>query len=130
MFSETEEDRDWRLYAGDMIEFAEKVLAYTSEIDQAAFVADSLTYDATLRNMELIGEAATHIPNEIRNKYPEIQWRSIIATRNRLAHGYLGLDDDVIWDIIQTDITELLPALRNLLSDVENANQDGQRDSR
>ena len=65
MFSETEEDRDWRLYAGDMIEFAEKVLAYTSEIDQAAFVADSLTYDATLRNMELIGEAATHIPNEI-----------------------------------------------------------------
>ena len=80
--------------------------------------------------MELIGEAATHIPNEIRNKYPEIQWRSIVATRNRLAHGYLGLDDDVIWDIIQTDITELLPALRNLLSDVENANQDGQRDSR
>ena len=43
MFSETEEERDWRLYAGDMIEFAEKVLAYTSEIDQAAFVADSLT---------------------------------------------------------------------------------------
>ena len=80
--------------------------------------------------MELIGEAATHIPNEIRNKYPEVQWRSIVATRNRLAHGYLGLDDDVIWDIIQTDITELLPALRNLLSDVENANQDGQRDSR
>ena len=58
MFSEAEEDQDWRLYAGDMIEFAEKVLAYTSGMDQAAFVADSLTYDATLRNMELIGEAA------------------------------------------------------------------------
>ena len=118
MFNEAEEDRDWRLYAGDMIEFAEKVLAYTSGMEQATFVADSLTYDATLRNMELIGEAAAHIPNEIRDKYPEIQWRSIVATRNRLAHGYLGLDDDVIWDIIQTDITELLPALRNLLNTV------------
>ena len=120
MFSEVEEDRDWRLYAGDMLEFAERVLAYTSEMDQAAFVADSLTYDATLRNMELIGEAATHIPNEIRDKYPEIQWRSIVATRNRLAHGYLGLDDDVIWDIIQSDITELLPALRSLLNKSNN----------
>lgn len=120
VFSEVEEDRDWRLYAGDMLEFAERVLAYTSEMDQAAFVADSLTYDATLRNMELIGEAATHIPNEIRDKYPEIQWRSIVATRNRLAHGYLGLDDDVIWDIIQSDITELLPALRSLLNKSNN----------
>ena len=79
---------------------------------------NTLTYDATLRNMELIGEAATHVPDEIRKKHPEIQWRSIVATRNRLAHGYLGTDDDIIWDIIQNDITELLPALRNLLSTV------------
>ena len=118
MFGEAEEERNWRLYVGDMIEFAEKVLAYTSGMDQADFVASSLTYDATLRNMELIGEAATHIPDEIRKKHPEIQWRSIVATRNRLAHGYLGLDDDVIWDIIQTDIAKLLPALQSLLTQV------------
>ena len=47
---------------------------------------------ATLRNMEQIGEAATHVPDEIRKEYREIQWRSIVATRNRLAHGYLGID--------------------------------------
>ncbi len=116
MFSEVEEDWNWHLYAGDMIGFAEKVLAYTSGMDKAAFIADSLVYDATLRNMELIGEAATHIPNEISDKYPEIQWRSIVAMRNRLAPDYLGLDDDVIWDIIQTDIPQLLPALQNLLN--------------
>ena len=118
MFSEAGEDRDWRLYVGDMLEFAEKVLSYTSGLDQAAFIADTLTYDATLRNIELIGEAATHVPDEIRKEHPEIQWRSIVATRNRLAHGYLGLDNDVIWDIIQSNITELLPALRNLLNTV------------
>ncbi len=81
-----------------MIEFGEKVLGYTNGMGRGAFINDTLVYDATLRNLELIGEAATHIPNDVRNDYPEIQWRRIIGTRNRLAHAYLGMDDDVIWD--------------------------------
>ena len=111
-----QESRSWRFYVGDMIEFCENALSYTHDMDQDAFVADGLTYDATMRNLELIGEAATHIPSEVRKAHPEIQWRDIIATRNHLAHGYLGLDDDVIWDILQTDIPQLLPALQNLLN--------------
>lgn len=55
--------REWRFYLNDMTGFAEKVLAYTDGFDQATFVASSLAYDATLRNLELIGEAATHIPD-------------------------------------------------------------------
>ena len=106
--------REWRFYVNDMLEFGEKVLSYTEGMDQAGFVTDTLTYDATLRNLELIGEAATRIPSEVSEAHSEIQWRDIIATRNRLAHGYLGIDDDVIWDIIQNDVPKLLPALRNL----------------
>ena len=113
------EARGWQLYVQDMIGFSEKVLSYTSGLDQAAFVADDRTYDATLRNLELVGEAATHVPEAVRNAHPEIAWRQIIATRNRVAHGYLGMDEDVIWDIIQTDIPNLLPALRDLLSSAE-----------
>lgn len=109
------EARGWRFYIQDMIEFSEKVLSYTDGMDQDAFIVDRRTYDATLRNLELIGEAATHIPDAVRQAHPNIQWRSIIGTRNHLAHGYLGIDDDTIWDIIQTDIPNLLPALRNLL---------------
>ena len=108
--------RNWRLYIRDMIEFGEKVLSYTEGMDQAAFLADTRTYDATLRNIELIGEAATHIPNEVRDAHPEIEWRRIIGTRNRVAHGYLGMDDDVIWDVVRTDIPNLLPELRGMLS--------------
>ena len=67
------EVRNWRFYIQDMIEFSERVLAYTVGLDQDAFVADRLTYDATLRNLELIGEAATHVPNEVRAAHPEIQ---------------------------------------------------------
>ena len=67
-----EQPREWRFYVQDMIEFSEKVLAYTENLDQDAFIADTLTYDATLRNLELIGEAATHIPAEVREAYPDI----------------------------------------------------------
>ena len=115
MSSVGEGSRDWRFYVTDMIEFAEKVRAYTSQMDQATFVDDSVTYDATLRNLELIGEAATHIPSTVRDEYPEIPWRAIIGARNRLAHSYLSVDDDIIWTMIQDAIPKLLPALRNLL---------------
>lgn len=106
--------REWRFYIDDMIGFAEKVLAYTEGFDQGRFAAGGLTYDATLRNLELIGEAATHIPDEVGSNHPEIPWRMIIATRNRLIHGYLGIDDDTIWSIIQDDLPELLQMLKAL----------------
>ncbi|MCG5496028.1 DUF86 domain-containing protein [Ectothiorhodospira variabilis] len=99
--------REWRFYLDDMIDFAGKVFAYTDGLDQAGFVANALTYDATLRNLELIGEAATHIPDGVRVAHPEIPWRMIIATRNRLIHGYLGIDDDTLWSIIRDDLPDL-----------------------
>lgn len=109
------ETPNWRPFLEDMIAFGERVLVYTSELDQTGFVADRRTYDAVLRNLELIGEAATHIPEAVRDAHQEIDWRSIIGTRNRIAHGYMGIDDDVVWDIVQTDVPDLLPKLRRLL---------------
>ncbi len=107
-------EREWRFYLDDMIGFAESAIAYTEGLDQTAFVASGLNYDATVRNLELIGEAATHIPDAVRAANPQLQWRLIIATRNRLIHGYLGIDNDILWSIIQSDIPALLPQLREL----------------
>ena len=106
--------REWRFYVDDMIAFAQKVLSYTNGLDQSGFVADGLTYDATLRNLELIGEAATRIPDAVRAAHPDIPWRLIIATRNRLIHAYLGIDDDTLWSIIRDDIPAFLAALQKL----------------
>lgn len=111
--------REWRFYLDDMIDFAGKVLNYTDGFDQAGFVTSGLTYDATLRNLELIGEAATHIPDEVRAKYPDIPWRMIIATRNRLIHGYLGIDDDTLWSIVRDDVPNLLTQLRSLKKELQ-----------
>ncbi|WP_283744454.1 HepT-like ribonuclease domain-containing protein [Sideroxydans sp. CL21] len=65
-----------------------------------------------MRNLELIGEAAINIPDEVRQKYAQIPWRMVVATRNRLIHGYLGIDNDTLWSIIKTDIPVLLVELR------------------
>ena len=104
-------EREWRFYIDDMIAFAQKVSAYTDGLDQADFVSSGLNYDATIRNLELIGESATHIPEAVRTENPQIPWRLIIATRNRLIHGYLGIDNDTLWSIIRSDIPSLLPNL-------------------
>lgn len=111
--------REWRFYLDDTIEFAGKVLAYTDGFDQDVSVASGLTYDATLRNLELIGEAAAHIPEEVRSTYPEIPWRMIIATRHRIIHGYLGIDEDTLWSIIRDDVPELVPLLSALKHEVQ-----------
>lgn len=110
----SDSSRAWRFYIDDMIAFAEKVITYTESLSQEQFVASGLNYDATLRNLELIGEAATHIPEDVRARHTQIPWRLIIATRNRLIHGYLGIDDDTLWSIITTDVPSLLPKLRAL----------------
>ncbi len=112
--SEPPPQREWRFYLDDMIAFTEKVLSYTDGLDQAGFDSSPITYDATLRNLELIGEAATHIPEAIRSGASQIPWRQIIATRNRLIHGYLGIDNDTLWSIIQDDVPALLMNLRQL----------------
>ena len=105
-------EREWRFYVADMIAFAEKVVVYTHGLDQERFVVNGLTYDATLRNLELIGEAATHVPDAVRAAHPQVPWRLIIATRNRLIHGYLGIDNDTLWSIVVTDVPALLASLR------------------
>lgn len=103
--------REWRFYIDDMIDGAEKVIAYTRDLDQAGFVASGLNYDATIRNLELIGEAASHIPDSVRRAHSQIPWRQVVATRNRLIHGYLGIDNDTLWSIVEQDTPALLALL-------------------
>lgn len=106
--------REWRFYIADMIGFAEKVVAYTDGMDQERFVASGLNYDATVHNLIMVGEAATHIPDHVRGFANEIAWRQVIGTRNRLIHGYLGIKDEVVWDIIQNEIPVLIEQLHAL----------------
>ena len=99
-----------------MVEFCERVMAYTGGFDLPTLLADRMRYDATLRNLELIGEAATQVPKELRDLGPELPWRQIIGTRNRLAHAYLGLEPETVWLIVTVNVPRLRDQLIALLA--------------
>jgi uncharacterized protein with HEPN domain len=108
--------REWRFYVEDMAACCKKVLAYTQGIDRAGFAGELMRYDATLRNLELIGKAATHLPAEVRAAAADVPWRMVVAPGNRLIHGYLGIDDDTVWSIVRDDVSPLRKALNALLA--------------
>jgi len=108
-------DRDTRLYVEDMLEFCDLALAYAAGVSREALDADRMRYDAILRNLELIGEAATHVGPDDRALAPGVPWREIIGTRNRVAHGYLGIAADTVWSILRDDLPLLRLALVTLL---------------
>ena len=111
--------REWKFYIDDMIGFVKNVESYCEGLEQVTFEKSGLNYDATVRNIELIGEAATHISAEVRELYPNFPWRQVIATRNQLIHGYLGIDNDILWNIIKEDIPELIVELNKIKSSFE-----------
>lgn len=103
--------RDHSIYLDDIRDSCRKVLRYTSGMSKASFLLDEKTVDAVLRNLEIIGEAAKHIPPDVRDRYPEVEWRKITGFRDLAIHEYFGLDDDIVWDIIEHKIPALLTRL-------------------
>ena len=98
----------------DMIESGEKILAYTSGQTFDQFIADSKTIDAVIRNFEIIGEAANRLPEEFKDKYPDINWQQMRGYRNRIVHEYFGIDYEIVWQIKETLLPDLLNQLKTI----------------
>ncbi|MBN1652189.1 MAG: DUF86 domain-containing protein [Deltaproteobacteria bacterium] len=99
----------------DIVEACQKVLRYVEEMTREQFQGDERTVDAVIRNLEIIGEASKQIPKEVRDKYSEIEWRRISGLRDILIHGYFGIDDEIIWDIVSTRVAPLLESVKKIL---------------
>ena len=96
------------LFLADIRESIARIERYSAGLDRAGFEADEKTVDAVVRNLEIIGEAARQLPEDFTRRNPQIEWRKIAGLRNRIVHDYFGLDLEIIWQIIRSD----LPALK------------------
>lgn len=107
--------RDYKVFLEDILEAIRKIREYTEGLSLEAFTADVKTFDAVIRNLEIIGEAVKQIPEEMRLMRPEVEWKRIGRLRDILIHQYFGVDAQIVWDIIQDKLTPLEQAISALL---------------
>lgn len=110
--------KDERLYLVHMIECGERILSYTQS-GREAFLRDTKTQDAVIRNFEIIGEAAKRISQATRNRAPQIPWERVAGFRDVLIHQYEGVDLTELWKRVERDLPSLLRDLRALLREME-----------
>jgi uncharacterized protein with HEPN domain len=101
-----------------MQESIRNMAQYTNGMGFQDFLKDIRTRDAVVRNLEVMGEAAMRIPDDIRERYPEIPWAQIVGLRNRLIHGYFLVDYGIVWEIVQNGLSPLRRRLEKIAREV------------
>jgi uncharacterized protein with HEPN domain len=111
--------RDYYLYLFDIKKLIEKIQKYTQRINFRQFVKNDEKIDAVIRNFEIIGEAAKHIPKKIQQKYSHLPWSEMVSMRNVIVHGYFGLDLNIIWKTIKEDLLSIKGEVEKLIKEEE-----------
>lgn len=111
--------RGVRLFIVDMLEAIGKVQRYTEGLTYKEFEANDMVIDAVVRNLEVIGEAARHIPEDLRNRYTGVDWRRVIGFRNIVIHQYFDVDPEIVWTIATQRLQDLKKVLERMLTDLE-----------
>jgi len=115
----SEKQRDIRLYLTDLLDAIGKIDGYVYNMSLEEFLKDDRTKDAVLRNMEVIGEAAKNLPQEIKDSYNDLDWKAAAGMRNKLIHEYFGVSFSIVWETIKNDLPDLRDEVEKILKEIE-----------
>lgn len=115
--------RECKAYLKDILESIRKIEKYTEELSFDDFTENELIQDGVVRNLEIIGEAVKNIPEKIKNKKSEVEWKKIAGLRDILTHVYFGIDVDIVWDVVKNKMPELKEKIIEILSEIEGTNK-------
>jgi uncharacterized protein with HEPN domain len=108
--------RSAELLLEDMAQAVDRIAEYALGLNEERFLADSLRSDAIMRNLQIIGEAASRLPASFVAAHPEVDWTAITGLRNRIVHDYFGIDLRLVWTIVSADLPPFKAVLDRLRS--------------
>lgn len=109
--------REHDLFLKDILAAIRKIENYADKLTYEEFLKDELRQDGVVKNLEVIGEAAKNIPQDIKNRKPEIEWKKIAGLRDILTHEYFGINFEIVWDVIMNKIPDLKKNVTDLISE-------------
>ncbi len=111
--------RDYRDYLQDILVSIDETAEFTREISYNEFIEDRKTINAVVRSLEVLGEAAKRIPDDLREKAPGVPWKYMAGMRDKLIHEYFSVDLSIVWNVIKTELPPIRPAIQSLFQHVE-----------
>ncbi|MCX7856161.1 MAG: DUF86 domain-containing protein [Anaerolineae bacterium] len=110
--------RDYRLFLEDILAAMDAIERFVEGMSLEELYQDDKTASAVIRKLEIIGEATRHIPPHLRQAYPDIPWKEMAGMRDRLIHGYFGIDYELVWQAIRVHIPQTRPKLQAMLEEL------------
>ena len=108
-------DRTDSDFVSDIQEAIRRIEAYTAGVTYEAFLADTKTQDAVIRNLEIIGEATKNLSEELRTNRSDIPWKSMAGIRDKLIHHYFGVNLDIVWQVVIAELPLVVAPLAKIL---------------
>ena len=109
--------REWLFRLEDIVESSALIAEYVQGMSYANWVKDRKTIDAVVRNLQIIGEAANHVPEDVRSRYNDVPWVQLRGMRNILIHEYFGVDTDILWRAVTEDVPRLREQIQKIIDE-------------